>query len=118
VDPSFEGKSLVGEVYGASPEPRDVVVDLPSTSDNGRRRGLVHGDEKLICFDNDGYCKLFDLVKDPLEKDPATRGEAHDAMMDRYRAFVKNVKELPPYACTGDCLNSSARRMKEQKQGQ
>ncbi len=33
-DPSFEGKSLVHEVYGGPVEPRDVVVDLPVTSDN------------------------------------------------------------------------------------
>src|SRR5580700_10068101 len=51
-DPSFKGKSLVGEVYGAPSEERDVVVDLPATSDNGRRRALLHGTEKLICFDN------------------------------------------------------------------
>ena len=32
------------------------------TSDNGRRRALLHGSEKLICFDNDSYCKLYDLA--------------------------------------------------------
>src|ERR1019366_8589578 len=36
-EPSFEGKSLVGEVYGAPDEERDVIVDLPTTSDSGRR---------------------------------------------------------------------------------
>jgi hypothetical protein len=31
-------------------------------------------------------------------------------MKARYDAFVKGIKEIPPYACTGDCLNSWARR--------
>jgi len=114
-EPSFEGKSLVPEIYGGTSEPRDVLVDLPMTSDNGRRRALIHGSEKLICFDNDNYCKLFDLTKDPMERDPAVKGEEHHAMRERYLAFVKTLKEVPPYACTGDCLNSSARRMKEGK---
>ena len=109
-DPSFEGKSLVGEIYGAPSEPRDIVVDLPATSDNGRRRALIHGNEKLICFDNDNYCKLFDLSKDPMERDPIMKGDEAREMRERYRAMAKTLKEIPPYACNGDCLNSSARR--------
>jgi choline-sulfatase len=112
-DPAFEGKSLVPEIYGGPSDARDVIVDLPATSDNGRRRALIHGSEKLICFDNDNYCKLFDVSKDPMERDPAVKGEEHHAMRERYLAFTKTLKEIPPYACTGDCLNSSARRAKE-----
>jgi choline-sulfatase len=114
-DPSYEGKSLVAEVYGGPNEPRDVVVDLPMTSDNGRRRALIHGSEKLICFDNDNYCKLFDVANDPMERNPVVKGGEHQAMKERYQAFVKTLKEIPPYSCTGDCLNSSARRAKEGK---
>lgn len=80
------------------------------TSDNARRRAILHDGEKLICFDNDSYCKLYDLAKDPTEHDPSTRGEAWKAMKTRYDAYVKTIKEIPPYACTGDCLNSWARR--------
>jgi arylsulfatase A-like enzyme len=109
-DPSYEGKSLVREVYGAPSEPRDVVVDLPATSDNGRRRAILHDHDKLICFDNDSYCKLFDLSQDPTEHDPIMKGPEWKDMKARYDAFVKGIKEIPPYACTGDCLNSWARR--------
>ena len=109
-DPSYEGKSLVREIYGAPSEPRDVVVDLPMTSDNGRRRALLHGSEKLICFDNDSYCKLYDLTTDPTEHDPTMKGPEWKDMKARYDAFIKTIKEIPPYACTGDCLNSWARR--------
>jgi hypothetical protein len=91
------------------------VVDLPATSDNGKRRALVHGSQKIICFDGDAYCKLFDLNEDPLEKDATTRGDAFKEMKERMIAREKEIKEVPPYACTGDCINSSLRRMKQQQ---
>jgi arylsulfatase A-like enzyme len=106
-DPAFEGTSLVREVYGAEAAPRDVVVDLPATSNNGKRRALVHGDEKLICFENDSTCRLFDLSKDPLEAAPITSGDAYRDMRARYNALAKSIKEVPPYACGADCLNNA-----------
>jgi hypothetical protein len=111
-DPSFEGRSLVAEIYGAPSEPRDILVDLPMTSDNARRRALVHENEKLICFDNDSYCKLFDLSKDPMEREPILKGDDFKAMKARYQELGKTLREVAPYACTGDCLNSSLRRMR------
>ena len=50
------------------------------TSDNGRRRALIHGSEKLICFDNDAYCKLYDVEKDPLEREPTMKGDDYKDM--------------------------------------
>jgi arylsulfatase A-like enzyme len=109
-DPSFEGRSLVDEVYGAPAEPRDIVVDLPMTSDSGRRRALIHGLYKLICFDNDAYCKLFALDVDPMEQSPVTKGEQYQEMVARYRALLKEIKEVPPYACGVGCLNGAYRK--------
>jgi arylsulfatase A-like enzyme len=108
-DPSYEGQSIVGEIYGGPSDARDVVVDLPMTSDNGKRRAIVHDSEKLICFDDD-YCRLYDVEKDPLERNPIARGEDFAAMRARYRALAKTIKEIPPYACTGDCLNGGYRK--------
>src|SRR5580658_6582181 len=109
-DPTFEGTSLVGEVYGAQPEARDVVVDLPMTSDNGRRRALIHGSSKIICFENDNVCKLFDLDADPLEQSPTARGDEFARMKERYADRAKVIKEVAPYACGADCLNSAYRK--------
>lgn len=113
--PAFEGTSIVKEIYGGDAEPRDIVVDLPATSDNAKRRALVHGSQKIICFDGDTYCKLFDLDRDPLEKDATTRGDAFKEMKERMLAREKDIKEVQPYACTGDCINSSLRRMQQGK---
>jgi arylsulfatase A-like enzyme len=108
-DPSFEGTSLVSEIYGAPSEPRDVVVDLPMTSDNGKRRALVSGNDKLVCSD-ESYCRLYDVSTDPLERDPVVKGERFRAMRDRYRAHEKAIKEVAPFGCKGDCLNGGYRR--------
>ncbi len=109
-DPAFEGRSLVAEVYGTPGEDRDVVVDLPATSDNGRRRALVHGDEKIICFDTNNACKLFDLAADPMEKTPAVKGPEFKEMKARYDSAAKATREITPYACAGDCLAGGYRK--------
>ena len=106
-DPGFEGKSLVPELTGkeAQPEARDVVIDLPMTSDNDKRRAIVHGTQKIIAYGKDEALRLYDLAKDPDEKSPITRGEAFDAMAKRYRDYSKTVKEIAPTACGAGCLN-------------
>ncbi len=114
-DPRFEGKSLVSEVYGADPEERDVVVDLPATSNNGKRRALVHGDQKFLCFEGDSVCKLFDVAQDPLERAPVVRGDGFVEMRSRYQKRVTSIHEVTPYACGADCLNNGY--MKQQQGG-
>jgi arylsulfatase A-like enzyme len=108
-DGSFEGKSLVDEVYGGASDERDVVVDLPATSDNSKRRALVRGKKKLICFDGDASCRLYDVEVDPLERSPITKGDDFAEMKGRYKAIVKAMKERKPYACADDCLNGAYR---------
>ena len=104
-DPSFEGKSLVGELYGAAAEPRDVVIDLPMTSDNDKRRAIVKGDLKIVAYGKDELLRLYDVKADPEEKAPITKGDAYDTMAKAYRAFAKTVKEVAPTSCNVGCLN-------------
>jgi len=103
----FRGTSLVPELYGAPSLARDVPLDLPVTSDNDRRRALVSGGMKISAGKDDSYLVAIDLAKDPDETSPVTKGEEHAAMAARYRAFVKTVKEIPPYACKETCLNGA-----------
>jgi choline-sulfatase len=105
----LEGKSILAEVYGGASEERDVVVDLPATSDNARRRAVVHGNEKIICFDGDGYCKAYDLISDPTEQSPVMKGPQYKAMKDRYDAISRAIREVSPYACKAECLKGSYR---------
>lgn len=105
VDPGFEGKSLVGELYGAEAAPRDVVIDLPMTSDNDKRRAIVRGDLKIVAYGKDELLRLYDVKADPGEKAPITKGEEYDTMAKAYRALSKTVKEVAPTSCNVGCLN-------------
>lgn len=102
---SFEGKSLVPELLGAPALPRDVIVDLPMTSDNDKRRALIHGHLKIVAYGKEELLRLFDLDADPEEKSPIVRGSEFDSMAARYREFSKSVKEISPTACNVGCLN-------------
>ncbi len=117
-EPTFEGTSLVPEIFHApgtpaapnAPAERDVVLDLPATSDSERRRAIVHGHEKLVAFGDDQVFKLFDLDADPGEEHPIAKGDGGDelhAMIERYKAFEKTVKDIPPYSCREGCLGGA-----------
>lgn len=101
----FDGKSLVPELRGGEPEPRDVVVDLPMTSDNDKRRALIHGTHKVIAFGKDERLEVYDLEADPAEAKPIVRGDVYTDMARRYRELAKGLKEVAPYACREGCLN-------------
>ncbi len=106
--PAFRGSSLVGEIYGAEAGPRDVFLDLPVTSDNDRRRGIVSGDKKVISFGMQGLKRVYDVVADPNEDRPLLSGgdDAKDAI-ERFRALEKTLVEIPPTACKENCLNGA-----------
>jgi arylsulfatase A-like enzyme len=103
--PSFEGTSLVPELLGAPAEERDVLLDLPMTSDNDKRRALVHGNKKIIAYGATELPLLYDLDRDPKEDKPIQRGELFTEMATRYRAASKAITEVAPYACGEGCLN-------------
>ena len=97
-EPSFVGKSLVPELYGKAPEPRDVIVDLPRTSDNDRRRALIHEQYKLIAWGDDLTWELFDIAADPAESKDLKKSEkaAFEAMKARYKEAVGKLKDRCP----------------------
>ena len=111
-DAGFEGTSLVPELYGKTPEPRDVLIDLPPTSDSDRRRALIHGNMKIIGFMEDKYYYAYDIEADPTESHILTKGEAFDDILARYKAREKLIKEVPAYGCKEDCLNGAYARKK------
>ncbi len=106
-DKGFEGTSLVKEIYGEAPAPRDVWVDLPMTSDNDFRRALVRGKMKLTCYNNENQCKLFDLGADPNEEKPIVTGDPYKELWTAYKAHAKTVKFIVPYSCGPGCLNKA-----------
>ena len=102
----LEGKSLVPELTGEeAPAERDVVLDLPMTSDNDKRRAVVHGTLKIIAYGKEETLRMYDLAVDPEEKSPITKGEQFDEMARRFRELSRSIREVPPYACGASCLN-------------
>jgi len=97
-DPSFHGVSLVPELAGGEPAPRDVISDLARTSDNDRRRSLIRGNYKIIeSGDADGF-QLFDLAADPEEKTDLSRKEKakYEEMREALKAANKTIKDVCP----------------------
>lgn len=94
-----QGVSLVPELRGeVEPEERAVIIDLPRTSDNDRRRALIWGRHKLIAHSDDEYFKLYDIVADPREhNDLATKDKKLFAeMRKRYEEASRRIKDVCP----------------------
>ncbi|MEO8873973.1 MAG: sulfatase [Polyangiaceae bacterium] len=112
IPPHFEGHSLVPELLGAKPEARDIVIDLPATSDNDKRRALIHGKYKLI---SSGSATPFRAVYD-LEADPDEAKLIHDdnaaELLKRYKEMESGVKDVPATKCKEDCLNGAYAKKK------
>jgi arylsulfatase A-like enzyme len=99
VPEAFQGSSLVAEMKRETkPELRDVVVDLPRTSDNFRRRALVHDRHKIIAFGDDFRYQLYDVVADPGEKRDLRKRDKplYERMKKRYLERVKTIKDICP----------------------
>lgn len=97
-DPRMEGTSLVAELRGKEPEPRDVILDLPRTSDSDRRRALIRGDHKLIALGDDDAFQLYDLKSDPGEARDArwAKPAVLDEMKAAYAAWGAKIPSVCP----------------------
>lgn len=95
---SLQGTSLVPELYGKPAEPRDVIVDLPRTSDNDRRRALIRGSYKLTAYGDDEGYDLFDIVKDPGETKDIKREqkEVFEEMKQAYKQKSASIIDVCP----------------------
>jgi choline-sulfatase len=64
---SFQGKSLVPELYGApAPSREPILLELAEDTNNAHRQAIVSGDHKLILFET-GKAELYDIKNDPGE---------------------------------------------------
>ncbi len=98
--PSFEGKSLVPEVYGAKPEVRETLLfELAEDSHNPPRRAIIHGDYKLIVYGKGWKYLLFNLKTDPGEETDLakTEGEKLEQMKTLLEAEFAKVPSVEPY---------------------
>jgi choline-sulfatase len=98
----LDGVSLVPELYQKQePEARDVIIDLPRTSNSDRRRAVIHDHYKLIAYGDDSYYQVFDIDADPTESKSLEKTERakFDEMVALYKRKKKEIKDIGPYAC-------------------
>ncbi|MEZ4446198.1 MAG: sulfatase [Polyangiaceae bacterium] len=96
---TFQGHSLVAEITGKeTPPERDVIVDLPRTSHNWRRRALVRGQYKIIAFGDDFRFELYDVIADPEERTDLRqqKRDVYEDMRKRYLERVKSIRDICP----------------------
>ena len=111
VDPRDSSHLLVGTDLGILssrnggrswvPEARDVIIDLPRTSNSDRRRAVIHDHYKLIAYGDDSYYQVFDIDADPTESKSLEKTERakFDEMVALYKRKKKEIKDIGPYAC-------------------
>jgi len=98
----MEGKSLVPELYGrVEPEARDIIIDLPRTSTNDRRRAIIHDHYKLIAYGDDVNYQVYDIETDPEESRSLQKTDRakFDEMVALYKQKQKEINDVHPYAC-------------------
>jgi choline-sulfatase len=97
-DETMQGTSLVPEVFGKEAAPRDVIVDLPRTSDNDRRRALIRGNYKLLAYGDDFGFDLYDIVNDPGETKDIKRSktDVFEEMKQAYKDKSATIKDRCP----------------------
>jgi arylsulfatase A-like enzyme len=92
---SFQGESLVPEIYGAPPPERDViVVELAEDSHNPHRRAIVKGDYKFTMYETGWKRMLFNLKNDPGEEKDLSK-EAPEPCEEMQKLFEKTFAEIP-----------------------
>lgn len=90
--PTFQGQSLVPEIFGEPPKARDLIVlQLNEDTHNPPRRAIVKGDYKLIVWGkNQGYKRqLFNLKEDPGELSDLSESEPE--RLKEMRALFKQA---------------------------
>ncbi len=99
-DAAYRGKSLLSEVFGAKPEERPVLSELPRADLMDRRRALVSGDYKLIAFGDDTKFMLFNVMKDFKEEHELSASEP-EKLAEMKALYERVSKEIPVVPVTG-----------------
>lgn len=100
-EPSYPGKSLVPEVFGAEAKSRPIIVDLPRSDLMDKRRALIDGDYKLIVTGDDQRFLLFDVAKDFAEKEELSQKEP-TKLREMKRLYVELSKSIVNRPIVGD----------------
>lgn len=103
------GRSLVPELFGATPENREpIVLDLPEDSNNPQRRAVIEGDYKLIS-PGDGVFQLYNLKDDPAEAKDVSKDQP-EQLQRMKQLFTDTWSKIPQVAPYGGATLKSGRK--------
>ncbi len=96
-DSSWPGKSLLPEIFGAQPEARPVIAELPRADLMDRRRALIDGDYKLIAFGDDQSYQMYKVSEDFKEERDLVKVEPErfETMKKRYLEISASIPNVP-----------------------
>jgi len=96
-DPTWPGKSLVPEIFGAEATPRPVITELPRADLMDRRRALIDGDYKLIAFGDDASYQMYKVSEDFKEERDLVKVEPErfEAMKKKYLEISATIPKVP-----------------------
>lgn len=100
---SFQGKSLVPELYGAKPDSREpIIVELAADSVNPPRRAVISGGYKLTVYGTGERAprKLFHVAEDPGEKQNLAKSEP-EKLAELEKVYDDAFGKLPVVAPYG-----------------
>jgi arylsulfatase A-like enzyme len=99
--PPFRGTSLIADLDTPRVEPRRIVADLPRVDLMDRRRAVIDTDgHKLIAFGDDRTFSLYDLERDPEEKNELSES-APDVLERMKRVYAEESAKIPNVEVTG-----------------
>jgi len=92
-DPSgMHAKSLLPVVEGKERESRMVLLETDLSG--GLKHGLIHSGYKIVCYRKNDRCELFDLTRDPAEREPITSGSRFDRMHGMLLSAIDSCERL------------------------
>ncbi|MBV9945610.1 MAG: sulfatase [Myxococcales bacterium] len=97
-DPGARGRSFVAELEGADLPPRPILVDQPKNPYYPLKRAFIEGDFKLHHVPETKTWMLFDLSRDPGEKNDlaATDPELLARVRHDYEDFTSTIVDVRP----------------------
>ncbi len=93
-DLSFEGKSLVTQLFSGRPDSERIV--FAETNAPGKQRAAISEDWKLIYYINNNVYELFDLKADPWER--SNLAPANPPALAKMQAALQNWMDRVMYA--------------------
>jgi choline-sulfatase len=108
-DPGARGKSFAPELFGADLPERPILIDQPKNPYYPLTRAFIEGGYKLHHLAESKTYLLFDLSRDPAEKNDLSRSQPDllAQMRQSYESFMSGIVEVAPVPVAPAALDTA-----------